>query len=288
MDKGNDYEVTGVAANAPSNSQIQFDFITSFNNLDAAKTEDWWTANYITYLLLDNAKHINPLQQQIAAYMKTTVAKELKMTGSDYLTYHLEPLLKVHLYSSLDGLEPNGNIEYIYILSLVAFLILLIACINYTNLATAQSANRSTEIGVRKVFGAQRKQLFYQFVSESAVLTFGALFLAIFCSIALLPLFNQLSGKSIIATSLLQPLPIAVMLLLGVVVTLFAGGYPAIVLSNFKLITILKSGFRVSSSGGGLRKSLMVLQFAISIFLITATVIILQQLSFIQHKNLGL
>ncbi len=282
-----DYQVTGIAADMPGNSQIKFDFITSFSNLNASQTEEWWSANYITYLLLNQQKDVIPLQNQIAAYMKTTVAKELNLTGSDYLTYHLEPLKKVHLYSSLDGLEPNGNIYYIYILGIVAFLILLIACINYTNLATAQSANRSIEIGVRKVFGAYKSQLFYQFISESAVLTFTSLILAFFISVELLPLFNSISGKSISAGMLLHPLPLAAMLILGIIVTLFAGSYPAIILSNSRLINILKSGFRISSSGGGLRKSLIVLQFVISIFLIIATVVILQQLSFIQHKNLG-
>jgi putative ABC transport system permease protein len=282
-----DYQVTGIVADAPGNSQIQFDFIASFISGEVSKTENWWGANYITYLLLNKPKDVTPLQNQIATYMKTKVAKELGLGGSNYLTYHLEPLKRVHLYSSLEGLEPNGNISYIYILGIVAFLILLIACINYTNLATAQSASRSTEIGVRKVFGAHKWQLFYQFISESAVLTFVALLLALFISIVLLPLFNSVNGKSITAGMLLQPLPIAAIVILGIIVTVFAGGYPAIILSNSKLINILKSGFRISSSGGGLRKSLIIFQFVISIFLIATTIIILQQLSFIQHKNLG-
>ncbi|MGI8952368.1 MAG: FtsX-like permease family protein [Chitinophagaceae bacterium] len=287
LNNNKDYQVTGIAADVPGNSQIQFDFIASFGSLDVSKNEEWWSANYITYLLLNKPENIAQLQNQIASYMKTKVAKELDFTGSDYLTYHLEPLKKVHLYSSLEGLEPNGNISYIYILGIVAFLILLIACINYTNLATAQSASRSAEIGIRKVFGAHKWQLFYQFISESAVLTFVALISALFVSIELLPLFNSVSGKSLTAGMLLQPLPIIAMIFLGIIVTVFAGGYPSIILSNSKLINILKSGFRISSSGGGLRKSLIVFQFVISIFLIATTIIILQQLSFIQHKNLG-
>lgn len=287
LNNNKDYEVTGIVADAPGNSQIQFDFIASFSSLGASKTEDWWSANYVTYLLVNKPENIAPLQKQVTAYMKTNVAKELNLTGSDYLTYYLEPLKKVHLYSSLEGLEPNGNISYIYILGIVAFLILLIACINYTNLATAQSASRGAEIGIRKVFGAYKWQLFYQFISESAILTFIALLFAFFISIELLPLFNSVSGKSITAGMLLKPLPVFSIVLLGILVTVFAGGYPAIILSNSKLINILKSGFRVSSSGGGLRKSLIVFQFVISIFLIATTIIILQQLSFIQHINLG-
>ncbi len=282
-----DYLVSGIVEDAPANSQIQFDFIASFSSLGVSKSEDWWSANYVTYLLLNKPDDIGPLQQSISNYMKGEVARELNFTGSTYLTYHLEPLKRVHLYSSLEGLEPNGNITYIYILSAISILILLIACINYTNLATAQSASRSGEIGVRKVFGAQKWQLFNQFISESFVVTFFALVLAIIVSMQLLPLFNSISGKSITARMLLRPLPLFLMFISGAVVALLAGSYPAIILSGSRPVDILKSGFRVSSSGGGLRKTLIVFQFIISVFLIATTIIILQQLSFIQHTDLG-
>ena len=286
-----DYQVTGIVADAPGNSQIKFNFVASFASLNVSKTEEWWTANYVTYLLLYQSSQINSLQKEITAYMNSELIREEALgdgsKSSDYLTYHIEPLKKVHLYSSLEGLEPNGNITYIYILGIVAFLILLIACINYTNLAIAQSVRRSAEIGIRKVFGANKWQLFYQFISESAVLTFAALLFGLLISIELLPLFNTISGKSIVAGMLLKPMPIGVMLVLGIFVTIFAGGYPAIILSNSKLINILKSGFHITSAGSALRKMLIIFQFVISIFLIATTFIILQQLSFIQHKNLG-
>ncbi len=282
------YIVTGIAQDAPENSQIHFDFIASFTSLDESKTEDWWTANDITYLLLNRADQIPLLKQQVTSYMKTTqVRKEAHVEGNDYLTYHLEPLEKVHLYSSLDGFEPNGNITYTYILGAIAVLILFIACVNYTNLATAQSAGRSGEIGIRKVLGAGPLQLFLQHLGESALLTFIALLLALCISIELLPLFNQLADKSLPASVLFYPLPLLSLLLLGVIVSLLAGSYPAFVLSNAKLAGILKSGFSFSASGSGLRKSLIVFQFVISVFLIISTIIILQQLSFIQHKKLG-
>ncbi len=205
----------------------------------------------------------------------------------DYLTYHLEPLGKVHLYSSLDGFEPNGNITYIYILGAIAILILFIACVNYTNLATVQSAGRSSEIGIRKVLGAGPLELFLQHLGESVLLTFIALLLALLTSIKLLPLFNHLTDKSLTASVLFYPLSLLSLFILGMIVSLLAGFYPALVLSNAKLSGILKSGFSLSASGGGLRKSLIVMQFVISIFLIISTIIILQQLSFIQHKKLG-
>ncbi|HEV3222195.1 MAG TPA: ABC transporter permease [Puia sp.] len=282
------YLVTGITRDPPGNSQMQFDFIASFSSLEQSKSEDWWTANDITYLLLNSAVQIPLLEKQVTSFMRTTqVRKEARVDGSNYLTYHLEPLVKVHLYSSLDGFEPNGNITYIYILGAIAILILLIACVNYTNLATAQSVARGGEIGIRKVLGAGPGQLFIQHLGKSAFLTFIALLLAVFLSIQLLPLFNRLADKSLTASSFFHPITLFSLLLLGLIVSLLAGTYPAFVLSKAKLAGILKSGFSFTSSGGGLRKSLIVLQFVISVFLIISTIVILQQLSFIQHKKLG-
>ncbi|HEY4936007.1 MAG TPA: FtsX-like permease family protein, partial [Puia sp.] len=282
------FMVTGITPDAPGNSQMHFDFIASFTSLDESKTEDWWTANDITYLLLNRADQMPLLQERVASYMKSAqVRKETRVEGNDYLTFHLEPLKKVHLYSSLDGFEPNGNITYIYILGVIAVLILFIACVNYTNLATAQSAGRGSEIGIRKVLGARPRQLFIQHLGESAFLSFTALLLAIYLSIQLLPLFNQLADKSLTASALFYPVPLFLLLFLGMIVSLLAGSYPAFVLSKAKLAGILKSGFSFTASGSGLRKSLIILQFMISVFLIISTIIILQQLSFIQHKKLG-
>ncbi|HXB30335.1 MAG TPA: ABC transporter permease [Puia sp.] len=282
------YIVTGIVQDAPTNSQMNFDFLGSFTSLDDSKTEDWWTANDITYLLLNRADQTPQLQQQVASYMKNpNVRKEARLEGSDYLTYHLEPLKEVHLYSTLDGFEPNGNITYIYIMGAIAVLILVIACANYTNLATAQSAGRSGEIGIRKVLGAGRTQLFTQHMGESGLLSFIAMLLAIGLSIILLPVFNQLSGKSFTSDLFFQPVSLISLLLLGLITSLLAGFYPAFVLSNANLAGILKSGFSFTSSGGGLRKSLIILQFVISVFLIISTIIIMQQLSYIQHKKLG-
>jgi putative ABC transport system permease protein len=283
-----DYTVTGVMRDIPENSQLRFDFVASFSSLDVSATEEWWTANDVTFLLLNRPDQINQLQQQVTAYMKTKeVRQQARTEGSDYLTYHLEPLKSVHLYSALDGWEPNGNITYIYILGAIALLILVIACVNYTNLATAQSAGRSGEIGIRKVLGAKPWQLFGQYLGESTLLTLIALLLAIAVSVELLPLFNQLSDKTLHASVLFQPVTLMSLLLLGISVSLLAGAYPAFVLSNLKLINILKSGFGFSTSGKGLRKTLIVFQFVISVFLMISTIVILQQLSYIQHKKLG-
>ncbi|MGB8194453.1 MAG: ABC transporter permease [Chitinophagaceae bacterium] len=282
-----DLMVTGVLADPPSNSQIQFDFIASFTSLNAAKVEKWWEANYVTYLLLSPAAKLDALQSRVSAFMKKVSKEELKMEGSAYLTYFLEPVTSVHLGSSLAGFEPNNSMNYIYILGIVAFLILCIASVNYTNLATAQSASRTAEIGIRKVMGAEKFQVFRQFIGESILVTAIAIIVALFIAYLLLPFFNQLSGKDLHYSVLFKPSTLLVLAATGLLVSLAAGFYPALILSNLKLISILKSGFAFTSGRGSVRKSLIVFQFAISIFLLIATTIVLQQLSYIRSKDLG-
>jgi putative ABC transport system permease protein len=281
------FMVAAVAADAPSNSQIKFDFIVSFNNLGASKGEIWWSANYITYLLLKDKDQIQPLQKQITDYMSSISKSELKLGGGQHLTYHLEPLTSVHLNSNLpDGLEPNGSITYIYIMVIVAVLILIIACVNYVNLSIAQSAGRGAEIGIRKVMGAAKSQLFRQFIGESIFVTAIGVILAIGLAFLLLPSFNQISGKQFQFNALLDPVLLGSLVLLGLAIGFAAGAYPALLLSSVKLAKILKSGFSFTS-GQGVRKSLIVFQFIISIFLIITTVVILQQLSYIRNKDIG-
>lgn len=284
-----EYEVTGLVADAPLNSQIQYDIIISFASTNAFKTEKWSEANYVTYLLLNNKNQIGELDAAIQPFMKKISKDELRIPeSSGYKTFHLEPLRSVHLYSGVaSGLEANGNITYIYVLSVVAILILLIACVNYTNLATAQSVSRGTEIGVRKVMGAGKSQLLKQFLGESFVITCIGLVLAIVVSIILLPMFNGITGKEFTASLFFSPLFLLTAVVLCIMISLIAGAYPAFVLSNTKLVNILKSGLRVSNSGGGLRKSLITFQFVIAIFLVAATFIVVKQVSFIQNKKIG-
>ena len=283
-----DFRVSAVCEDVPQNSQIKFDFATQFSNLNNVKDETWWTANWITYFLVKNKKDIQQLQQQIAAYMNTPeVRAEAGLKGTDYLTYHLESLTKVHLYSSLPGFEPNSSITYIYMLALIALLILIIACANYTNLATAQSAGRSGEIGMRKVMGASKRQVFFQFISESSVITFLAAALAFLLSVFLIPYFNNITGKHFTHDILMQPVPILALIIFTIAVSFFAGMYPALVLSGTQVMGVLKKGFSFTGGNNLLRKTLIVAQFGISIFLIIYTVIILQQMHFMQTKDLG-
>jgi putative ABC transport system permease protein len=281
-----DFQVSGIVQNAPENSQIQYDMIGSFTSLGASKEEKWWEANYITYLLLREGTDVKSFETQVKDYMKKVSKDELKMEGSSYLTYNLEPLTSVHLHSKLDGLEPNNNITYIYILAVVAFLIVLVACVNYTNLSTAQSAGRNAEIGMRKVLGAEKTQLFKQFFSESFIVSCIALFLAIILAEIALPFFNQISGKNLSHNAILSPVMIGSLIGITLLTTFMSGLYPALMLTKGRIIDILKSGFNFSGSNT-LRKSLIVFQFVISVFLIISTVIILQQLKYIRTKDLG-
>jgi putative ABC transport system permease protein len=286
---GADYEVTGIAAEPPLNSQIQYDIIISFRSIGASKWEKWTEANYVTYLLLKKDDQIASLERQLQEYAKRVKQQEFGLANesTDYVTFHLEPLRSVHLYSSIPGLEPNGNIVYVYILSIVALLILLIACVNYTNLATAQSVSRGTEIGIRKVMGAGKAQLLRQFLGESFMLTLIALLLSFAVSVMMLPLFNTITGKNFSADAFLSPFFLAAALMLSVLISVLAGTYPAFILSGTKLVNILKSGLQMSHSGGGLRKGLIIFQFVIAVFLVAATVIVLNQIAYIQRKDLG-
>jgi len=277
------YYVTGVMPDCPSNSQIKFDFLASFSSLKLESREkSYWDANYTTYFLLKHPTDIASLQAKIAPFMK----KEMAGQGAT-VNYMLEPMKNIHLHSEFDGFEPNNNIVYIYILEAVAAMILIIACFTYINLNTARSIERAREVGVRKVIGAGNKQLFWQFMGESVLLCTIATALSLILSIVLLPYFNQLTEKQLTAGMFFSPLFIGVALGLIVVVSLLAGSYPALILSNFQPVKVLKGSFKNTGSGQMVRKSLIVFQFSISIILVISTFIMQRQLDYIQNKDLG-
>ncbi len=282
-----DLMVTGVMQDFPSNSQMKFDFVASFSTIDASKYEDWWSANYKTYLLLKDKGSIAKMQAKMDNYMKSKVA-ETEVTGKDYLTYHLEPLTDTHLFSDTEGsFLPTNNISYIYIMSGISLLILFIACFTYINLLTAQSTERAKEVGIRKVIGAYRGQIFRQFLGEAFLTTFLAMVLALVLTALYLPSFGELMDRNFAFDALKNPTFWGVLASLFLVIGFFAGGYPSIVLSNLSSMNILKGTFKTSRAGLWLRKSLIIFQFAISIFLIIGTIVFHHQLSFIQNKKLG-
>ncbi len=279
-----DFLVTGVAKDIPSNSQIKFDFLASFSSLGPPMDKTYWNANYTTYLLLRDQASIASLQKKIGPFM----AKEMKDQGAEvYINFELEPYTSVHLHSPYDGFEPNSNIKYVYIISAIAILILVIACFTYINLSTARSMERAREVGIRKVAGAVRGQVFWQFITESLLIAMVALMLSILAATLVLPAFNQLTERSLDWKGFVEPQVILVCVGIVLIISLLAGSYPAMVLPNFQPIKVLKGAFKNSGSGVALRKSLIVFQFMISVFLIIATFVIQKQMQYIQNKNLG-
>jgi len=278
------YRITGLLADCPSNSQIKFDLLASFSSLGLEKEyeESYWDANYTTYLLLKDEKSLAGLQAKLPAFMK----KEMEGKGAT-INFFLEPFLKIHLYSEYGGFEPNNSISYVYILAAVALLILIIACSTFVNLSTAQSLERAREVGVRKVVGASKKQLFWQFIGESFCLCVLSILLSLAAASLTMPSFNQLTEKQFQAGSLISLPVLMFSLLLAALISITAGTYPAFILSAYKPVKVLKGSFKRDVSGRSIRKSLVIFQFAISIFLIVSAFVIQKQLYFIQYKNLG-
>lgn len=276
------YEVTGVIKDYPASSQLHVDFLASFSSLGVNQEHTYFNANYTTFLLLRDEQAFASLQAKIHSFMK----KEMAGSGAS-VTYWLEPLLDIHLHSPYDSFVPNTPIVYLYILAGVALLILLIVCFTYINLSTARSMERAKEVGVRKVIGADKQQLFWQFIGESILTCLIAMALSLDLVLVVLPYFNELAGKSLTGASL-HSLPFLLFLItITLVVSLLAGSYPALVLSKFQPVKVLKGSFRHTRSGQWLQQSLIVFQFMISIFLLVATWLIQNQLNFIQEKKLG-
>ncbi len=278
-----EYLVTGIAADAPKNSHIQFDFIASFHSLQAAAETSWGPANYQTYFLAHPQTEPGQLESKITEVFQSLSAPFVSSAGFSVAPI-ITPLNDIYLYSEIDNFS---DIRYVYIFSAIAFLILLIACINYINLATARAAARAKEVGLRKVMGAFRKQLIAQFMAESVLITFSAFVVAFFVMQLALPLFNFITSKNFTSADVYAPGFLWAVLILLLTVSLLAGLYPAFIISKFNPAKVLKGNFKSSSEGIWLRKSLVIFQFAISAALIVSTIVVVQQLDFIQSKKLG-
>lgn len=281
-----DFTITGVVQDLPSNSMIQFDMIGSFSSLDASKQAIWWSANYQTYVVLSPTANIEQLSSKFNELVHKELASEVSNPG-DYVKYNFTPMKNLYLRSDVEEPELTGSIDYVYIFSAIAGLILLIACINYVNLATARAADRAKEVGVRKVIGAARKQLIIQFMGESVVITALSFALALFLSSAALPVFNSLTGKHFTQAAIFDPTFLGVSIVALLIIALLAGLYPAFVITGFKPVNILKGNFKTSGRGVWLRKSLVIFQFTVSIVLVVGTMVILNQVDFIRSKKLG-
>jgi putative ABC transport system permease protein len=295
---GLDFEVSAVMADVPENSHMQLDFLFSSVSFPGLGAENFTGFSAFTYLKLNPEVDPMLVESQIPSlvskYAAGQIERDLGVSFADYTAagngyrYFLQPVTSIHLNSNLEGeMRPNGNSLYVYIFISIAFFILALACINFINLATARSADRAREVGVRKAMGSDRSQIITQFLLEALVLTFVSLLLGILLVNLVLPFFNDLAEKTlrIELDSVLFALPI--LLGFGILVGLLAGYYPAFHISNLNTINILKGKLEVTGGGNWLRNGLVVFQFGIAIMLIAGTLIINRQINFIQSTSLG-
>ncbi len=299
-DNGNTvYEVTAVIEDMPRNSHFRYDMLFSMDNAHYGDWGEFLSHNFNTYLLLRPGTDTEALEARLEQYvqkyclpaakgiMDISSMEEFRRQGNRFY-YALTPLTDIHLHSNLTGeLGPNGNIQYVYIFGAISLFILLIACVNFMNLSLARSANRAKGVSVRKVLGSSKGALIGQFLAESVFLSVCATVLALLLVFAILPLFNTISGKSLIFADIInwRTLPLVLLLSLGTGVV--AGYYPALFLSAAKPVKVLKSQTVIASAKSPMRNALVVFQFTASIVLIIGTLVVARQLQYIQSKQLG-
>ncbi len=292
------YKITGVYDKIPNDAHFHFDSFLSMNGEPWAQKETWSNVGYYTYILLNKNTDPKKLEAKFPQLVEKFVVPEIQrdmgvslseaQKSINNFVFKLEPLRNIHLYSNTKyELEANGDIQYVYIFSALALFILLLAGINFTNLSTVKAVKRAREVGIRKVLGSLKKQLITQFLSESVLLTLFALLCAYGFAFLLLPYFNQLAHKNFSYTNFINLSFIAGMLTLCFFTGILAGIYPAFFLSSFNTIKVLKGSSSQSSKKSYLRSGLVVFQFFISISLIIATIIVYQQLHYMQNKRLG-
>jgi len=298
LDNQFNFKVTGIYKPFPANSHLHPEMLLSFITLkdstlygDKQLHTNWGNNDFYTYMLLPPNYNVERMESLFPAFLDKYVhfpGQPGNYQESKNSKLHIQKLLDIHLHSHLDAeIETNGDIKRVYIFSAIALFILLIACINYMNLSTARSALRAREIGIRKVIGAQRKEIITQFLSESVLITSFSLILALVLTWLLIPFINGLSNLGLSITSLYDPKLLVCLLILPFFVGILSGIYPALFMSSFKPVKVLKGILKVSSGGVSFRKVLVVVQFSVSIVLIVATTIVFQQLSYIQQKSLG-
>ena len=297
------YKVTGIVADLPDNSHIDFDFLISMNSNERAMWQSWswlWTT-FVTYVLVEEQTDVAHLREKIQEvppkHAAATTQRIFNQTYEEYVaaegspwTLYLQPVSKVYLHSVDSGnrLGSTGNIQYVYIFSAVGVLILILSSVNFMNLATAQSAKRAKEVGVRKVLGSQKKSLIAQFIFESVLFALISTVIAFIITESTIGYFNTITTKSLsLYESLSNPFfatgVCSFVLLLGVL----AGSYPAFYLSSFRPVQVLKGKFQSGLKGKMLRNSLVVFQFTISIGLIICAFFVQKQLSYTRNHQLG-
>ncbi|HSP86653.1 MAG TPA: ABC transporter permease [Ignavibacteriaceae bacterium] len=280
--------ITGIFDELPTQSHFNFDCLISFSTVNQiigpGLQQNWvWNPNW-TYFLLKDGVDPKTLEKQFPEFVQKYYPPHLK----PQITHYLQPLKDIHLKSNLDyEMQPNNDEANIYIFSAVGILIILIACINFMNLATARSAKRAREVGMRKVLGADRQMLIKQFLGESLLLSFFAVIVSVFLIELLIPVFNNLAAKELSFKIFSEPTNLILLLVLGLIVGIASGIYPAFFLSASEPIKVVKGSVNLQPKGALLRKGLVVLQFTISLALIIGTLVIYQQLQYMQNANLG-
>jgi putative ABC transport system permease protein len=279
--------VKGIIADVPKNQHFTFEFITSFRNLPFYEENRWNSNNFITYVVLPSEYDAKEFESKLVALDKYTLSSYAGLPFKP--KFFLQPLRDIHLHSQINfELDANGDMNKVWLFTSIAFIILLLASINYMNLATARSILRGKEVGMRKVLGAQKWQLVYQFMGESFLLTMISFVLAMAIVNLLLPTFNQLLGEEITLSSSGAPWLFIGLLVIAVLIGILSGLYPAMFLSAMAPIRAIKGILLKNDKGGsGLRNILVVAQFSASIVLATGSIVIYQQLAFIQNKKLG-
>jgi len=287
-----DVTVSGVFKDQPSTTHIPVNYLSPMSAF-YRNAGDWvdgattWAA-FHTYLKLHNSLSASSLESKLPAFTDRLLEGRFDDPGSEVVTYHLQPLTDIHLHSHLEKeYLANGDIAYVYTFSIVALFILLVACVNFVNLATARAASRMHEVAVRKTFGALRKQLIRQYLGESILLSFLGLLIALGIIFLFLPTFNSLTGKALQISHVVTSSMAIWLVLMTAFAGIVAGIYPAFVLSGYKPAAAFKGGTSRTSGRTLLRKGLVVFQFSISIFLIAGSIIIWQQLDFFRTQQLG-
>ncbi|MBK8608877.1 MAG: ABC transporter permease [Chitinophagaceae bacterium] len=285
--QGDIYKITAVVEDVPKNSHIIFNGLISASTLPADFGGSWGQFDFYTYVLIRPNTNIAAFEKKLLPMYEKYMAP-LFAKYNIKIHYGLQPITAIHLHSDMQN-EPEdlGSMSYIYIFSAVALFMLMIACINYMNMATARSARRAKEIGIRKVAGSTKSQLVVQFLSESVLITIFSLLISLVAIYFLLPFFNTLSGKFISFSSLLNGTTLWILFAIIVFVGLLGGAYPAFYLAKFQPLTVLKGPLAKSSGNVVLRRVLVVTQFSISMVMLICTWVVYGQLQYMKTKDLG-
>jgi putative ABC transport system permease protein len=293
-----DYVVTGVVEDPPRNAHFHYDFLASVETYPDSRSPVWVNNNYLTYFLLREGARAEAVKAKLSGLVRKFVGPQVQAaigitldqfvaSGGRY-DYFIQPVKDIHLRSHYQGeLEPNSDIAYVYIFSVVALGILAVAVINFVNLATARSARRAREVGIRKTLGSHRSRLVRQFLVESVLMAFLAVLLALLLVQVLLPAFNQITGKTLAMPYAESPYAIPGLLALVLVVGVLAGTYPAFFLASFDPATVLKTETAGRSRKSRLRNVLVVFQFAVSVILIIGTFVVRRQMDYVRTRDLG-